>query len=118
MVGERETCLRRILAAAAAGRPSDAAVARFLLRESRHLLQTRDEMLYEIELDGRIWWNSASIEQAKALAAPYLRHGRQVLIRAHASQRDKVALVYDHALGRWQDVLGAACEGATGGVAM
>jgi hypothetical protein len=69
-------------------------------------------MLYEVELDGRIWWNSASIEKAKALVAPYLRHGRQVLIRTHASQREKVALVYDHVRGQWQEASGAACEGA------
>ena len=69
-------------------------------------------MLYEVELDGRIWWNSASIEKAKALAAPYLRHGRHVLIRTHASQREKVALIYDHARGQWQDAVAAAFGGA------
>ena len=67
-------------------------------------------MLYVVELDGRPWWNSASIETAKALAAPYLRHGRQVVIRSHAMQREKVTLAYDHSYGLWVDVL----EGCAG----
>ena len=61
-------------------------------------------MLYEVELDGRVWWNATSMEKAKALAAPYLRHGRQIVIRSHALLRDKVALAYDGSRGQWRDV--------------
>ena len=61
-------------------------------------------MLYVVELDGRPWWNSTSIDAAKALAAPYLRHGRQVVIRSHELQREKVTLAYDHSHGLWVDV--------------
>ena len=61
-------------------------------------------MLFVVELDGRPWWNSTSIEKAKALAAPYVQHGRQVVIRSHALQREKITLEYDAVQGQWQEV--------------
>jgi len=64
-------------------------------------------MLLVVELDGRIWWNSTCIQRAKVLAAPYLQHGRRVVIRSHESNRDKVAICFDPASGRWADLVAA-----------
>ncbi len=61
-------------------------------------------MVLVVELDGRAWWNSTCIQRAKALAAPYLQHGRRVVIRSHDSNRDKVAICFDPASGRWTDL--------------
>jgi hypothetical protein len=69
-------------------------------------------MLFVVELDGRPWWNSTSISTAKALAAPYIQHGRQVVIRSHELQREKVTLAYDHLRGQWQDAGFAPCAAA------
>jgi hypothetical protein len=65
------------------------------------------EMLLVVELDGRPWWNSTCIQRAKTLAAPYLQHGRRVIIRSHESSREKVAIRYDPAGARWTDLLTA-----------
>jgi hypothetical protein len=58
-------------------------------------------MLLVVELDGRAWWNSTCIQKAKALAAPYLRQGRRIVIRSHESNRDKLAICFDRASGQW-----------------
>jgi hypothetical protein len=76
-------------------------LARLLLDLLPHAFHCEISMLYVVELDGRPWWNSTSIDAAKALAAPYIQHGRQVVIRSHELQREKVTLAYDHSQGLW-----------------
>lgn len=61
-------------------------------------------VVLQVELDGRVWWNSTCIERAKALAAPYLQHGRRVVIRSHDSNRDRIAIYYDAACRKWIDL--------------
>ena len=64
-------------------------------------------MLLIVELDGRAWWNSTCIQKAKALAAPYLRHGRRIVIRSHEANRDKLAIHFDPDSGQWVDLMAA-----------